>query len=258
MLTSLFHIGFDNDRVFGAVTKRKGGVSKPPFDALNTGFQTGDLPQAIVRNRQLIFDQLPSSLHPFVFTYQSHSTVLKKVFLKDAGKGLHSFESGVEADALYTTDKQLPIGIFHADCVPIFLVHQSKSLIAIIHAGTPGTLQHIALKVVQSICKQENIKASELDAYLGPSLDFAHHPISVERMNEILSIDANFAPAIKLISGQLYVDVPLLNYMQLIDAGLSPTSIRVSTIDTFSNAKEYYSASRDAKTGRHLSFIYLK
>lgn len=258
MLGSLFHLGFDNDRVFAAVTKRKGGVSKAPFDTLNLGFQTGDHEQTIVQNRQRVFAQLPDNLLPFIFTYQSHSTLLKKVSSKDAGKGLTSFESGVQADALYTTDPRLPLAIFHADCVPIFLVHQTKPLIAIIHAGTPGTLQHIALKVVQSICKQENVRAEDFEAYLGPSLDFAHHPITVDRMNEILNLDSAFAPAIKLISGQLFLDVPLLNYMQLIDAGLRPPSIRVSTIDTFSNAKEYFSASREAKTGRHVSFMYLK
>jgi hypothetical protein len=258
MLASLFHIGFDNERVFGAVTKRKGGVSKPPFDTLNMGFQTGDNAQSVKQNYHIVLSQLPPTLSPFVLTYQSHSTVVKKVTQADAGKGLASFESGVQADALYTTEKKLPIGIFHADCVPIFLVHQTQPLIAILHAGTPGTLNSISLKAVQFICNEENVLPSELDAYLGPSLDFAHHPITIERMNEILSINANFAPAIKLISGQLFLDVPLMNYMQLIDAGLLPTSIRVSSIDTFSNAKEYFSASRESQTGRHLSFIYLK
>jgi polyphenol oxidase len=53
------------------------------------------------------------------------------------------FEDGIRADALYTTEKHLPIGVFHADCVPIFLTHTSLPLIAIIHAGTPGTINRV-------------------------------------------------------------------------------------------------------------------
>ncbi|GEM_PF-515303 len=258
MLRSLVHIGIDNDRVFAAVTKRKGGFSLPPFDGLNLGFQTGDNQETVRQNRQALINALPTTLAPMIYTYQSHSTVLQKVLKKDVGRGGDSFESGIPADALYTTERFLPMGIFHADCVPVFLVHLHQPLIAIIHAGTPGSLAQITLKSIQTICQNEKVEAKDFSAYLGPSLDFAHHPISVERVDEILGMNRSFAPAIKLISGQFYLDVPLLNYMQLIEAGLHPNAIRVSSVDTYSNAKEYFSASRDEKTGRHLSFIYLK
>jgi copper oxidase (laccase) domain-containing protein len=43
-----------------------------------------------------------------------------------------------------------------------------------------------------------------------------------------------------------------------VDAGLKPNHIHVSNLDTYSNPTDYFSFDRDQKTGRHVSFIYLK
>lgn len=258
MLDKLFLTFIDDQRVFAATTLRFGGVSKPPFDELNLGFQTGDYREAVNENRTRLFRELPPTLSPFIFTYQSHSTVLKKVTRLDAGKGLESFETGVVADALYTTDLKLPLAIFHADCVPVFLIHKHRPLIAMIHAGTPGTIQRITASVINDLCEKEQCQPHDFQVTLGPALDFAHHPLTVKEVDDLLDHHPTCAPGIKMISGQFYLDTPLLNYLQCIDAGMSPKDITVHSLDTFSNPKQFFSAERDEKTGRHVSFVYLK
>jgi YfiH family protein len=245
-------------RILALTTTRKGGVSLPPFDSLNFAYQTSDQSIHVQQNRDLFFRSLSINPHDVIYTYQSHSDVLVKVTHLDKGKGSASFEDGVAADALYTTESNVPLAIFHADCVPVFVSHRLLPLVGIIHAGTEGTLKKITYKSLVKIMKDERVDPKDLLLQFGPSLDFAHHPLSIGEVDRILALDAHYAQAIKMISGIFYLDVPLLNYMQAIDAGIPLANIQVSLLDTFSNPQTFFSYQREKITGRHLSFILLK
>jgi YfiH family protein len=249
---------FQDARLVAGTTTRHGGTSNPPFDSLNMAFHTGDDVESVRKNRRFFSNTLQVDLNKMIFSNQSHSTILKKVTSKDAGKGSYAYEEGVVADALYTTENDLLIGIFHADCVPVFIYHPKLPLIAIIHAGTIGSLKGITRLAIDQLVKETNIHPVEFIAHLGPSIDFAHHPITEARKIELLASNPEFGAIIKKIGGTVYLDIPLLNYMQLVDAGLEPNNIHVSNLDTFSNPNDYFSFDRDQKTGRHVSFIYLK
>jgi polyphenol oxidase len=256
MIDPLFYI---NDERFIAFTStRSGGVSHPPFDSLNLAFHTGDDPELVKHNRQLLFSYVGLNPDHIVYTNQSHSDVIKEVTKEDLGKGNQSFTDGIPADALYTKDSSIPLAIFHADCVPVVLIHKYKPLVCVIHAGTTGTLHKITFKSIQHLVKVEHIDPKDFFVYVGPSLDFAHHPIDVKRVDEIVSIDQNYAQAIKLISGQFYLDVPLLNYIQLIDAGIDIEKIHMSQLDTFTAPADYFSYDREKTTGRHITVVAIK
>ena len=247
-----------DSRLVAGTSTRHGGVSKPPFDSLNMAFHTGDDLKSVEKNRQIFSKNIQIDPSRMIFTNQSHSTILKKVTSKDAGKGSHSYEGGVVADALYTTESNLFLGVFHADCVPVFIYHPTLPLIAMIHAGTIGSLKNITRLSVDQLVKETKVPSDELIAHLGPSLDFAHHPISEARKIELLKSNPNHGAIIKKIGGSSYLDIPLLNYLQLVDAGLKPNNIHVSNLDTYSNPSDYFSYDRESKTGRHVSFVYLK
>jgi YfiH family protein len=247
-----------DSRLIAGTTTRHGGGSKAPFDSLNMAFHTGDDRESVIKNREIFSNSIQITLDKMIFTNQSHSTILKKVTSKDAGKGSYSYEEGVVADALYTTESNLLIGVFHADCVPVFIYHPTQPLIAIIHAGTLGSLKAITRLAIDQLAKETNIPPSELIAHLGPSIDFAHHPISDIRKNELLTSNPSHGAIIKKIGGNHYLDIPLLNYLQLVDAGLNPNNIHVSNLDTYSNPNDYFSFDRDQETGRHISFVCLK
>lgn len=247
-----------DQRLVAGTTLRHGGLSQPPYATLNLAFHTGDVIETVHQNRQRFADAVQLPLNRMIFTNQSHSIVLKRVTVKDAGKGSLSYEDGIVADALYTTETKLLLAVFHADCVPVFIYHPNKPMIAVIHAGTPGSLNGVTKHAVAQLVKETNLNPNEFIAHLGPSLDFAHHPISEKRSLELLTLNPSHGAIIKKIGGSFYLDIPLLNYLQLVEAGLNPMNIHVSNLDTFSNPSDYFSFDRDQKTGRHVSFIYLK
>jgi YfiH family protein len=245
-------------RLAAGTTLRQGGASKAPYASLNLAFHTGDELETVHQNRLIFSQAIQIPLNRMIFTNQSHSTILKKVTAKDAGKGSHAYDDGVVADALYTSEPNLLLGVFHADCVPVFIYHPSKPLIAVIHAGTPGSLNGITKLAIAQLTKETKINPNELIAHLGPSIDFAHHPISEARSIELITSKPEHGAIIKKIGRTFYLDIPLLNYLHLVDAGLKPMNIHVSNLDTFSNPSDYFSFDRDQKTGRHVSFVYLK
>ncbi|MBM3909368.1 MAG: laccase domain-containing protein [Firmicutes bacterium] len=253
-----FWYAIQKPNLVAGTTTRHGGYSTGEYQSLNLAFHTGDDEKKVEMNRDAFSKIVNIPRSQMVLTYQSHSTVLKRVDKKDAGKGNHVFNDGIVADALYTTEKKLMLGIFHADCVPVFITHKTKDLIAIIHAGTPGSLEGISKIAIDQLKQEMKINPLDLIAYLGPSLDFAHHPISQNRTHELLQKNSKFKEIIKKIGNQYFLDIPLLNYLQLVDAGLSPRSIHVSNLDTYSNPKDYFSYERNQKTGRHISFIALR
>lgn len=238
-------------------TKRKGGLSKGPFRELNLAFHVGDKYNDVLANRKLLLDALKLDQNHLVTTFQSHSDVIKKVTLHDAGAGATSFESGVAADALYTYEKHLALAIFHADCVPVFLFDKVKKWVAIVHAGMTGTLKSITKKSVAHLIENEGSNPEDIHAYLGPALAFDQNPIDEKMMHAILAMNPDFHYAIKKSEGVYYLDVPLLNFGQLRDIGIPSNNITASGIDTFSNKDDYFSYAREKVTGRHLSLILL-
>lgn len=239
-------------------TTRLGGISQPPFNDFNLAYHAKDSANHVEFNRKHLLSLIGLNSHQLVLTYQSHSDQLQKVSILDGGKGFTHFESGIPADALYTYEKNLALGVFHADCVPVFLYNPKQSWVAIIHAGTEGTLKKITLKCIQQLISNEQADPHDIYAYLGPALDFAHHPISEQRKNEIIALDSTFAFGIKSIAGQYFLDVPLLNMIQLRAMGIPFQQIENSNIDTYSNPELYFSYLREKETGRHISLIYLR
>lgn len=68
--------------------------------------------------------------------------------------------------------KNLALGIFHADCVPIFIYVPSISLVGIIHAGEIGSFSKITRKAIAKIKETYKIKPTEIYAFIGPSSHF--------------------------------------------------------------------------------------
>ena len=127
---------------------------------MNLSFTVGDSKENVIKNRDILFKDQNISPKNVVIVHQYHSDVFSEVNQKDAGKGVNDVESGVRADGLFTTEKNLALGIFHADCVPIFIYVPSIPLVGVVHAGEIGSFNKITRNAVKKI--KENIKSNLL------------------------------------------------------------------------------------------------
>ena len=130
---------------------RLGGVSEPPFDALNVSRMVGDDPEAVEENLSIIRAAVDG--RPAAWVRQ----VAGDTVLRVSGAGLAG-----EADALITAERDLCLSVAIADCVPVALV--GKQEIAMVHSGWRGTLAGVSGKAAREL------RGPAVRAYIGPSI----------------------------------------------------------------------------------------
>ncbi|MBO7573532.1 MAG: laccase domain-containing protein [Bacilli bacterium] len=205
----------------------------------------------VKEHRLLLADLLSIDLNRFVFVHQHHSNKIQKVTLDDLGKGKDSFIDGVDVDALYTYEKNVPLCIFHADCVPIFFIDETRGLVGIIHAGYKGTLIHVAYESIKKVIEDEGVNPNNLKFYVGPYRMPQSFKIDENSRKDI--VEAGYQDAIK---GDNF-DNGLANVIDLRRLGIKDSQISFSNFDTLTDDR-FYSAYQKTPVGRLVSLIVLK
>jgi len=164
--------------------------------------------------------------------------------------GVGTIKGCPDADAYITDEKNLPIAIRTADCVPVFIFDPRRRVIGLAHAGWKGTTKMIAAKTVQRMQEKYASQASDLKIALGPSIRECCYQVGAEFRDY-------FPSYVKERGGHLYLDVISANRDQLLQASVRQENIFDSGICTCCN-KNYFSFRRDgAKAGRMISLMVL-
>ncbi len=246
-----------DDDVVAFTSTRNDGYSKAPYDSFNQAFQVGDNYEDVRRNREKLCFDHHLALDHVITAYQQHTDIIMKVDRSMLGKGSTSFENGVgPCDALYTYEKGLALGVFHADCVPLFIYAPKQGLVGVIHAGKEGTFKKVTYKALKYIIEQENIDPKDIYLHLGPSITFSHFIINSTPEEMIKEYGKEYLKAMKVTNGVCFIDLPLINVMQARETNIPFENISVYDGCTFENEDLFFSHRRENKTGRHLSVIY--
>ena len=216
----------------------------------NMAYQV-DNGQNVLSRRHLLAGSLQIDVNRFTYVHQHHSDIILEVTEKDIGKGKMHFEDGLECDALYTKLKGVPLCIFHADCVPIFFIDETKDLVGIIHAGFKGTMKHITYKAINEVVNKEKLNINNLKFYIGPFRMRQSFKVDVESEKQI--VEAGFTSTIK----DGYFDNGLANILDLRKLGVKDSQIEIANLDTVTDDR-LYSAYLKTPVGRLVSLIVLK
>jgi YfiH family protein len=92
-----------------------------------------------------------------------------------------------EGDAIITNEKNVIIGVFTADCVPVILVDEEAGAIAAIHSGWRGTFESITLKTIKKMINEFNADAENIKAYIGPHIRKCCYEVSEELKLDFLN-----------------------------------------------------------------------
>jgi len=122
------------------VTTRVGGMSAPPYDALNLGAHVGDLPENVKANRDLLKKFLPAEP---LWLEQVHGNCVSTPAAPVS-----------QADAIVTKEPGKVLAIMTADCLPVLFVNSKGTVIGAAHAGwrglSAGILENIQFKLCVS------------------------------------------------------------------------------------------------------------
>lgn len=218
----------------------------------NMSLVDGDTKSSL-ENRQIFLEKLGIDYQDLVCAKQVHKGKVAYVWESERGKGALSFENALkDVDALITDKKNLPLAVFTADCLTIFLYDPVTLSIGIIHSGWRSTRENIATQTIQLMQKKFNTQAQNLYLGLGPAIRYCCYAVGEELVR-------HFPDYSLKQDGHYYLDLVGINKRQLLDAGVKETNVSDSGICTSCQNKEFFSYRREGKNcGRMMSVIMLK
>jgi hypothetical protein len=233
------------------VTTRAGGVSQGSWGAgraggMNVGGATGDEPERVRRNRELLRTHLPQE--PRWLSLQ-HGTAV--VDAEAVGS------DPVAADASTAATPGVVCCVTVADCLPVLLADRGGCVVAAAHAGWRGLAGGIVQATVQAMRRRAARPLGPIDAFLGPSIGAGAFEVGAEVLGAMLATlpqaDCAFKP---LGNGKFLADLPALARQAL--AQVEVRSIYGGRWCTASDPARFYSFRRDRVTGRHAALIWLQ
>ncbi len=164
------------------------------------------------------------------------------------------------ADAIITNQRNLPIAVLTADCVPILLYDKEKDIIAAIHAGWRGAYKGIIKNVVKFMIKK-GCKSKNILAAIGPSISSSNYNVKEDFKKKFIKKDKRNIIFFRTRLNFIYFDLP--NYVKYQLKLNKITNIDMKNTDTFDKKNNLFSARRSLRLkhddyGRNISIIMIK
>ncbi|MEW5291928.1 MULTISPECIES: purine nucleoside phosphorylase YfiH [Erwinia] len=228
--------------VRAASTTRAGGVSCPPWDALNLGAHVGDNPEDVQLNRQRLVMQGKLPAMP-VWLEQVHGV---RVLHIKAGQS-----DSLQADAAYTRERGVVCAVMTADCLPVLFCSRDGKEVAAAHAGWRG----MCAGVLEATLDAFNAPPQDVFAWLGPAIGPTAFEVGPEVRDAFLAQDLTSGAAFRPAGEKYYADIWQLARIRLARKGVR--NITGGGLCTVSEWQQFFSFRRDGVTGRMASFIWL-
>lgn len=229
------------EHIHAFTTTRKGGVSEGVFGSFNLASHVDDQSSAVTSNRQLLkaFYELPAEP---CWLQQIHSNQVI-----DA----HRFES-IEADASWTSSKDVVCTALTADCLPVFFTNKEGSCVAMAHAGWRGLLNGVISETFSAM----QIKPEHCLVWLGPAIGPDAFEVGTEVRKSFSDKDSKTLNAFsQKDQGHWLCDMPQLARIELQQLGIR--QIFGGNQCTYADKEHFYSFRRDGSTGRMASLIWM-
>lgn len=171
---------------------RIGGVSEGIYDSLNLGMNRGDDIEKVKENWRRFLKACNINQDSFVCGAQVHGTYVH-IATKENLRPAYGPGEMVQADGYVTKEKNVPISIFTADCVPVLLEDSKNNVIGAVHAGwrsAVGDIEKVAIdKMLFLGATTQNIHIA-----IGPAIDKCCFEVGeevIETINNLLSISSD-------------------------------------------------------------------
>ncbi len=232
---------------------RQGGVSPHPYDSLNVCLSSGDTPQNVTKNKELICARLGIEITQLVMCQQQHGNKVRCI--------TPPFLSDISSDALVTGTAGFCLGVMTADCVPILCHDPINHVIGAIHAGWRGVTSEVVFKTIEHM-QTLGANPSYIHAAIGPCIWPESYEVGEDVFSCFSQTDKNFLiphpPQQK--EKKWTCDLPKLVTNQLMHMGV--LSITPSPFNTYAHEDLFFSCRRNhhkkiKEFGDQLSFIML-
>ncbi|MCX5708801.1 MAG: peptidoglycan editing factor PgeF [Candidatus Omnitrophica bacterium] len=209
--------------------------------------------EASLDNRKYFLKSLNVDYRSLVCAKQTHGVNIKRPGLLQKGNGALEYESALaDTDAIITDQKNLPVAIFTADCLSIFLYDALTRSIGLIHAGWRGTQGNLVAKTIEAMRGEFNCRPENIHVFFGPVIRSCCYEVGKDFQDK-------FPKKLLRRGGKFFLDLAEINRQQLSLCGIKPGNITESSICTSCRNEEYFSFRKEGEScGRIMSVMMLK
>jgi len=218
----------------------------------NMSLSYGDTRDSL-SNRMNFLAGLGIDYRDLVCAKQVHASSVRYATQEDKGRGALTYDDAIpDTDGFVTDKRNLPLAIFTADCLSIFLYDPHAPAIGMIHAGWRSSAANIAVEAVSLMQGKFNTGASGLCAWFGPAIRSCCYEVGSD-------FNKFFPSGLMERNNRYYLDLARINKNQLLGAGLNEENIFDSGICTSCNNNKFFSFRKEGEAcGRMMSVIMLK
>lgn len=233
-----------------AISTRCGGISRPPFDSLNIGFSTGDIPGSVIKNRALICEAIGAPAERFVSMRQVHSANVLRVDFAGRFGGLGPPGKIIAgADALVTDIRGVTLLAMSADCALTLFFDPVKNVLGVSHSGWRGTLKNVYANVVKTMSAGYGSRPKDIFAGISPVISRENYEVGKDLISRFRRLYPEAARSFYTFKGgKYYLSIESVLVHQLKQLGIR--RIETAGMCTAGNPDLFYSYRRDGrKTG---------
>lgn len=224
----------NNGFISGFCTKAAGDATK--IDAI-----IAYLNQSGINYKKLV---VPEQIHSVNTTY----------FVSSGGGNIEKLE---DMDGVVTRENDAVLTVRTADCIPMIYVDKNNGVIGISHQGWRGSLKKMPQKMVEKMTEIGSRK-SDIIVAMGPSIGECCYDVDDDRYYSFLEeLDGYSEKIFTMRHGKHYLNLPLLNYLLLLEFGIPRNNIDFFPFCTRCDRDRFFSFRRDNKKdyGEMLSFV---
>ncbi len=231
------------------IFSRHGGCSQGDYTSLNISLGVGDDIDAVQQNRRMLLSHMKTPC--LVFSNQVHGTEVLTVDQHAFSGGVPEILNAGTGDAMITDIPGVTLVVLVADCQAVLMADPVKHVIANVHVGWRGNVNHIIRRTITEMQNRFACDPSDLRVGISPSLG----PCCAEFVNFDLEIPEMYWHH---KNRQHRFDLWALSKEQLLSEGVLPGNIHVSGICTRCRTERYFSYRASKTTGRFAAAIQLR
>lgn len=208
----------------------------------NLAYHVNDIKENVDKNREAVALLMEYKNEDLVYMNQVHGNNVQIV-------DINSPKLIENCDGLITKEKELPLMVMVADCIPILFFDEIQGVIAAVHAGRNSTFLKIAQITANKMINELGCNANNIKVIMGPSIHTCCYEVSDELVN---IVKTSFGE--KFCKGN-NIDLHGINVKLLEEVGIR--HIRISEICTKCSDEPFFSFRKNPQTGRFAGIIKL-
>ncbi len=166
-------------------------------------------------------------------------------------------ENIADTDGVVTRERNVVLTVRTADCIPMVFSDKQNAVIGISHQGWRGSLKKMVKIMVEKMvdvgCRKEDIITA-----MGPSIGQCCYDVDDDRYVNFMEELNGYSEKIFIVRhGKRYLDLSLLNYILLLEAGIPQDNIDFFPFCTSCDSKRFFSLRRDGKKNLQEMLSYI-